>query len=166
MAKWKYPADRLSMLAHGRIKSTLTDKIDPKIHSLKIKRLQGDASNRTYHRLLFTMNGHRESLILMELAEPEGFKKSEEKVTRSAIRVKALPYVNILNHLKKAGVAVPELYYYDRSAGWLFLEDLGDRTMEKEIKRQKHGVVRHFYEQAISELIRIQTRASRPRDKT
>ena len=97
------------------IQNTLTRQIHSNAHSLGVKRLHGDASNRIYHRLKYTLRGRPRSMILMELASPEGFKKSEEKITRSTITIKELPFINILNHLYRAGVSVPQLYYFDRS---------------------------------------------------
>ena len=105
-------------------------------------------------------------MILMELAEPEAFKKSEERVTRSTIPVKELPYINILNHLAQSGIAVPKLYDYHKSSGWLLLEDLGDRTMEQEISGKGRDIIQHYYEQAVDELIKIQIQGSRPGNKT
>ena len=99
-------------------------------------------------------------MIVMQLAEPEAFKISEEKVSGSSLKIRELPYLNILRHLAAAGVSVPELYYYDREAGWIFLEDLGDCTFEKKISGRGREVVRRHYQAAIDELIRIQVRAT------
>lgn len=156
----------MSMFNHGKIKTILSKEMGLDIQSFKTGRLQGDASNRTYYRIRFRESGHPGSLILMQLAEPEAFKKSEEKVTRSAIPVRELPYVNILNHLARWGVSVPKLYFYDRAAGWLFLEDLGDLTVETEVKGKKRNVIQRYYEQAIDELVKIQRRGIRSRNKT
>jgi aminoglycoside/choline kinase family phosphotransferase len=153
------------MLDHSRIKTVLRKKIGLGIKLFDAERLQGDASNRTYYRLRFQSNGHPGSLILMELAEPEAFKQSEEKISRSTIRIQELPYINILNHLAHAGVAVPKLYFYDRTAGLLFLEDLGDRTMEQVVKGKGRAAIRGYYERAINELIKIQTVGARSSPK-
>ncbi len=154
------------MLDHGLIQVILSEKIGLGAQSFEIDRLLGDASNRTYYRLHFRENDHPGSMILMELAEPEAFKTSEEKVTQSSIPVKELPYINILNHLAQSGIAVPKLYHYDKDAGWLLLEDLGDRTMEKEVSAGEQVAIQHYYEQAVDELIKIQTRGSRTGNKT
>ena len=154
------------MLDHRKIETFLSQKIGLKVQQFSINRLLGDASNRTYYRLRFRENGHPGSMILMELAEPESFKTSEEKVMQSSIPVKELPYINILNHLTQSGIAVPKLYHYDKDAGWLLLEDLGDRTMEKEVSGKDEDTIQHYYEQAVDELIKIQTRGSRTGNKT
>ena len=90
--------------------------------------LAGDASNRRYFRL-HLKGGLVPSLILMQLADPEGFKVSEEAVSRAATEVTELPFLNVLRPLSKAGVSVPKLHFYDDVAGLLYLEDFGDLTL-------------------------------------
>jgi aminoglycoside/choline kinase family phosphotransferase len=144
-----------------RIRDILNSVFRIKIRFLSVRKLRGDASNRTYYRIRFAGAGRRGSVILMQLAEPEAFKKSEEKMSGSRVRIRELPYINILRHLAASGVAVPRLYFHDRPSGRLFLEDLGDRTFEQTLRGRGRGAVRRRYEAAIDELIRIQTRASR-----
>jgi N-acetylmuramate 1-kinase len=154
------------MLNHDRVRETLTARIQPNCTSFKIEPLRGDASNRAYHRVRCSIKSRPVSFILMELAHAESFKKSEEKVTRMRFSVKELPFINIQRHLKTSGVAVPELLYYDREAGWIFLEDLGNSTVETKVKGRKNNVVRSYYTKAVDELIKIQTEAGRLRSKT
>ena len=149
------------MLDHDQIRSTLTQKIGLELTELKIEPLPGDASNRKYHRLHLDGNRDLESLILMELADPEGFKNAEEKVTRSNIPVTELPFINILNHLARSGVAVPKLYHYSRKSGWLFLQDLGDETMSQQVKNQDWTATQGYYRMALDELVKIQFEATR-----
>src|SRR5688500_343629 len=75
-----------------------------------ISPLAGDASNRRYYRLM--LNGGSRSVILMQLASPEAFKQSEEAVSGAQTTITELPFINVLNHLAKADVAVPALYHY------------------------------------------------------
>src|SRR5262245_42806855 len=70
--------------------------------------LAGDASNRRYFRIELT-GGAAHSVILMQLAEPETFKQSEEAVSGAAHQIAELPFLNILSYLSKAGVSVPRL---------------------------------------------------------
>ena len=65
----------------------------------------------------------------MQLADPEGFKKSEEAVSGASVQIAELPFTNVLAHLQRTGVTVPQLHYYDREAGLLYLEDFGDLTL-------------------------------------
>lgn len=149
-----------TMLDHKKITTFLSQKIGLQHQQFRINRLLGDASNRTYYRLHLERIGRPHSMILMELAEPEAFKKSEEKVSQSTIPIKELPYINILNHLARSGIAVPKLYYYNKAAGWLFLEDLGHRTVEQEIKGKGKKTIQRYYEQALDELVKIQDQGS------
>lgn len=130
--------------------------------TVNIDKIKGDASNRSYYRISFNQNKH--TMILMELAEPEAFKKAEEKVTVSAIPVTELPYINILNHLAKYNVSVPKLFLYEKERGLLFLEDLGDETLHERIERAGINACMKYYKKAIDELIKIRTCATRIKD--
>jgi len=57
--------------------------------------LAGDASNRRYYRL-HLVEGPVSSIILMQLADPEGFKASEEAVSETSAEITELPFVNVL----------------------------------------------------------------------
>jgi len=125
--------------------------------------LAGDASNRRYFRIELAGDTAR-SVILMQLAEPEAFKQSEEAVSGAAHHVAELPFLNILSHLSKAGVSVPRLYHYDQSAGLLYLEDFGDLTLS-EACREASGTDLHArYTQAVDALVHMQAKASSPVD--
>ncbi|HUK56763.1 MAG TPA: phosphotransferase [Nitrospiria bacterium] len=130
-----------------------------------INALPGDASNRSYYRLRYTNRGRPDTMILMELAEPEAFKKSEEAVSASTIRIDEIPYINILRHLARSDIAVPKLFYYDSKAGLLFLEDLGDQTLEKELNARTAEEIQQYYRLAIDELLKIQGPATRDHDR-
>ncbi|MGH7232228.1 MAG: aminoglycoside phosphotransferase family protein [Nitrospiraceae bacterium] len=123
--------------------------------------LAGDASNRRYFRIELS-GGPPPSLILMQLASPEAFKQSEEAVSGSTSVVTELPFVNVLNHLAKADVAVPALHYFDQTAGLLYLEDFGDLTLAEACRQAASTTVCPRYRQAIETLIRIHTRATTP----
>ncbi len=123
-----------------------------------LKKLTGDASNRTYYRI---SNRNQSSYIVMELAEPEAFKASEEKVTPSNVHITELPYINISRFLSLCGVGVPEIYYYDRERGVLILEDLGDSTMYEALKGSTPDVQEIYYKKAIDELLMIQLSATK-----
>ena len=43
----------------------------------------------------------------MQLAEPEGFKQSEEAVSGGIHQISELPFINIMSHLAKTNVPVP-----------------------------------------------------------
>lgn len=103
-------------------------------------------------------------MILMQLASPEAFKQSEEAVSRAKTAIMELPFINVLNHLAKADVAVPALYHYDQRAGLLYLEDFGDVTLADACANAPLPTVRALYRQAIDTLVRIHTTATHPPD--
>ncbi len=122
--------------------------------------LPGDASNRRYFRLSLSA-GH--SVILMQLAEPEAFKQSEEAVS-GAVAVTELPFLNVHRHLAGAGVTVPALYYYDQTAGLLYLEDFGDLLLVQACADGRGPETARHYQRAIEMLVKIHTAATSPAD--
>lgn len=149
------------MLKPEAVLSILNTKLGIETPAVEIRPLMGDASNRSYYRLHFQKEGRAGTFIVMELAGPESFKKSEEAVSGPSIPIDELPYINILNHLDQSDVAVPRLHYFDPAAGLLILDDLGDRTLETEMKVYDEGGTRRFYRLAIDELLKIQRPATR-----
>src|SRR5512141_2616747 len=125
--------------------------------------LAGDASNRRYFRIELT-GGAACPVILMQLAEPEAFKQSEEAVSGAAHQVDELPFLNILSHLSKAGVSVPRLYHYDQAAGLLYLEDFGDITLSEACRDAGAVDLEARYTQAVDALVHMQTTATTPAD--
>ena len=125
--------------------------------------LAGDASNRRYFRIELTGDAVR-SVILMQLAEPEAFKQSEEAVSGAAHQVAELPFLNILSHLSKAGASVPRLYHYDQSAGLLYLEDFGDLTLAEACREASAADVAVRYTQAVDALVQMQSKATSQAD--
>ncbi|MBI3812358.1 MAG: phosphotransferase [Nitrospirae bacterium] len=153
------------MLNRETVLTLLKTKMGIAASNVEISALKGDASNRFYYRLEYAAGNRPATMIVMELAEPEAFKKSEEAVSADAITVDELPYINILNHLAKSDVAVPKLFFHDPAAGLLFLEDLGDQTLEVEINEGDEASLRRYYRLAIDELLKIQGPATRDRNR-
>lgn len=129
----------------------------------KLTALAGDASNRRYFRIELTDATPR-TVILMQLAEPEAFKQSEEAVSGASHHIADLPFLNVHAHLARAGVSVPRLYYYDRAAGLLYLEDFGDLTLSEACANAGAAEIESRYRQAVEMLIRIQSKATSPAD--
>lgn len=123
--------------------------------------LAGDASNRRYFRLELT-GGPPRSVVLMQLAEPEAFKQSEEAVSGAAVPVTELPFVNIRAHLAAVGVPVPALYHYDQAAGLLYLEDFGDVLLVQACRTATRSDIAVLYREAIGTLARIHRQATSP----
>jgi N-acetylmuramate 1-kinase len=126
----------------------------------KLTPLPGDASNRRYFRLNLS---NRRSVILMQLAEPEAFKQSEEAVS-GAVAVTELPFLNVHRHLAQVGVTVPAIYHYDQAAGLLYLEDFGDLLLVQACQDGRSQDMARRYHQAIETLVRIHTAATSPAD--
>ncbi|HEX6726712.1 MAG TPA: hypothetical protein VF078_05120, partial [Nitrospira sp.] len=116
------------------IAQTVETRLPPGLVLRALTPLAGDASNRRYYRAAVA-GGPPHSVIVMQLAEPEGFKQSEEAVSGGIHRIAELPFVNIQSHLAKANVPVPVLHYYDHSAGLLYLEDFGDVTLAEAVSQ-------------------------------
>ncbi len=125
--------------------------------------LAGDASNRRYFRVPL-QGAPCPSVILMQLAEPEAFKASEEAVSGAHVAINELPFINVRSHLAKADTPVPTLYYYDQAAGLLYLEDFGDLTLAEAVQRATPSQIEAWYKHAIDILVRIQIRATTPAD--
>jgi aminoglycoside/choline kinase family phosphotransferase len=115
--------------------------------------LAGDASNRRYFRIELNGSSIR-SVILMQLAEPEAFKQSEEAVSGAAHAITDLPFLNVHRHLTKAGVSVPKLY----------LEDFGDLTLSDACHDAPPVDLKARYTQAVDALVQMQMKATSPAD--
>src|SRR5881409_2269820 len=155
------PKRALAPPARALVAETVHTKLPFLAELLALAPLAGDASNRRYFRLELA-GGPPRSLVLMQLAEPEAFKQSEEAVSGTAVPVTELPYINVLNHLAKADVAVPTLYYYDQAAGLLYLEDFGDLLLVQACRDATGSEIGQLYREAIETLVRLQSKATVP----
>jgi aminoglycoside/choline kinase family phosphotransferase len=160
------PSAPLASPDHRLIADSVQTKLPFHARFATLAPLAGDASNRRYFRIHLTGEPNRRpaSVILMQLAEPEAFKASEEAVSGGGAHIQELPFVNILRHLAKAGVSVPTLYYYDQAAGLLYLEDFGDLTLMEACQQASADDLLARYKQAIDDLVRIHSRATAPAD--
>jgi aminoglycoside/choline kinase family phosphotransferase len=145
------------------IAGTVKTKLPVRVEAAKLAPLTGDASNRRYFRVELA-GGPPHSLIVMQLASPEAFKQSEEAVSGAAPTITELPFVNILLHLAKADVAVPTLYYYDKPAGLLYLEDVGNVTLAEACGNATSPDTPELYRRAVDALVRLHLRATFPAD--
>ncbi len=150
-----------SSLDLSRLSSTLRQRLPFSSTLEQCVPLTGDASNRRYYRVHLS-GAPVSSLIVMQLADPEGFKASEEAVSDSESEVSELPFINVLKHLQVADVSVPELYFYDETAGLLYLEDFGDVTLAQACEGGVSSKTDAFYRKAIDVLVQLHTRASVP----
>jgi aminoglycoside/choline kinase family phosphotransferase len=123
----------------------------------EVSRLPGGAGNRTYWRV-HGVNGA--SAVVMELpADPV---KSEEVSKDHA--PPELPFLNVHRYLTRLGVRVPRVYLDASRDGFVVLEDLTDRTLERALLE---GVDRRaLYSRAIDQLAKLRAHAERDPDET
>ena len=98
----------------------------------------------------------------MQLADPEGFKASEEAVSGKEAEIAELPFMNVLKHLKAADIPVPVVYFYDEPAGLLYLEDFGDVTLAQACQEASADIIEKLYRQAIDVLVKLHVQGSMP----
>jgi aminoglycoside/choline kinase family phosphotransferase len=106
------------------------------IENFKIKEIKGDASFRKYFRIYLK----NKSYIL---ASAEWEKKSN-----------ILNYVLVNKFLNKKGINAPKVIDYDYKNGLALLQDFGDKTYLRSIKKSKNKF--HIYQSLIKYLIKIQ----------
>ena len=157
------PKQLLTLPDHFLVAATVETKLPFQGQLKSLTPLAGDASNRRYFRIELTGPDVR-PVILMQLAEAEAFKQSEEAVSGAAHQVTELPFLNILSHLSKAGVSVPSLYHYDQAAGLLYLEDFGDLTLSEACREASAEELEARYTQAVDALVAMQVKATSPAD--
>ncbi len=157
------PKQPLTLPDRSLVAATVEAKLPFQGQFKSLTPLAGDASNRRYFRIELTGPDVR-PVILMQLAEAEAFKQSEEAVSGAAHQVTELPFLNILSHLSKAGVSVPSLYHYDQVAGLLYLEDFGDLTLSEACREASAEELEARYAQAVDALVEMQVKATSPAD--
>jgi len=119
--------------------------------------LAGGASIRGYARLRL-QRGPLPSLVLMILSDPDPAKGVEEVMAAGII--KELPFINVHRHLAACGVPVPEIYFYNRERGLIYLEDGGDTLLRRAAESGDPVVMREQFEKAVRELVKIQVDCS------
>ena len=136
------------------LEMTLRTRLPFRAELATVVPLSGDASNRRYYRLELK-TGPVSSLILMQLADPEDFKSSEEAMGGTSADVQELAFLNVRRPLAQAGIPVPALYFYDEAAGLLYLQDFGDVTLWYACAEGGTSAVRRYYPAAVDTLVRI-----------
>ncbi|MFQ5949781.1 MAG: phosphotransferase, partial [Nitrospiria bacterium] len=150
------------MVDRETLRNTLNHLLHIPANEIDLKKLPGDASNRTYYRLSWEGDHPFHSFILMVLADPEEFKASEEAVSDALPPMTEIPFINIQKHLLGCKVSVPEIVFSNTAEGWLLLEDLGDIALAERIKDQiqNRPLLLNFYRKAVDELITLQIEAT------
>jgi len=104
------------------------------------KTLAGDGSDRQWFRL----NREGRSLILVDHGMRHSNGPSE-----------AVAFIDIGRHLKRCAVPVPEILDYDRFAGVVILEDLGDRHLQQIVTGAPPAKIAAMYERVIAAQIHM-----------
>ncbi len=127
--------------------------------------LPGGASNRGYLRLKCNSLSKPgpASMIVMVLKDTNPMQGIEE-VVADGFKITELPFLSVLKHFQKSGVAVPELYHYDADPGLIFIEDLGDVLLRDAIMEADMSARFKLFELAVDELARIHLTAGSLRD--
>jgi len=109
-----------------------------------ITKLPGDASTRKYFRADLKGN----SFIIMQRDPFSGEEKS-------------LPFLSVGQHMRDAGVQVPEVFELDAEKGIMVLEDLGDRTLLHKLNCVSDmEIERHLYEKVLDVMVDMQIQCS------
>ena len=113
------------------------------VKNLRCYSLKGDASGRNYFRLKFdSIENNISSVVLMQLRNPPIQKNT--------------PFVVTQAFLTECGINVPKLYFKDDDKGFIFLEDLGDITLEEKLMITSIEEQEKYYERAIDILLNMQ----------
>ena len=121
-----------------------------------VTRLPGGAGNRTYWRVCALEGGDR--AVVMELpADPV---KSEE-ASKDHVHPE-LPFLNVHRYLTRIGVRVPLILLDAAKDGFLVIEDLTDRTLEKALHQGQDR--ERLYTTAIDALARLRAHAEKAPD--
>ncbi len=138
------------------LKSQVERAIGAPIGDAAVKKLKGDASNRSYYRV-----GTPPKSWVVMVMPPEAAKKSEEGGGGPAPT--ELPFVNVHRYLDSLKVRVPRILRYDEPAGMMVLEDLSDVTFERALIETKQREA--LYTEAVKLLARLRVAAERAPDR-
>ncbi len=158
-------ADAMSSPNFDLLATTISTRFPFSAQLVDCLPLAGDASNRRYYRLRLQQS-EVPTIILMQLANAEGFKASEEAVSGAASECTELPFLNVLRYLRSFDITVPAVHFYDEQAGLLYLEDFGDVTLAEACSMANPIKVEELYAQAIDMLVDIHLRATLSKDSS
>jgi len=112
---------------------------------LSWEEIAGEGSARRFYRIA----GHGKSVVVMAHERPPTDRRGVTETDS---------FLYIAQHLRRKGIAVPEIYHYDMARGWFIMEDLGDCHLQTEvmgIKENRRQLI-ETYHRVIDILIRIQ----------
>ena len=96
--------------------------------------LQGDASARSYARLVLTDSS---AILMNSPRQPDGPPIRDGKSYSALVHLAedVTPFVAVAGALRARGLSAPEIYAFDLDKGFIVLEDLGDRVFGAELAR-------------------------------
>lgn len=118
----------------------------PPSHPVTATHLAGDGSDRVFYRL--SQDGH--TMIL-----------ADHGITLNEPVCEAAAYERIGRHLMNRGLPVPKIYWGDRFAGHVYLEDLGDTHLETVVKQGASENTRALYRDALKSLARMSVKGAK-----
>lgn len=140
---------------HAPLRDQVTSATGRSFADAPIRKLKGDASNRSYYRV-----GTPPAAYVVMVMPPDATKRSEEATKGEP--PKELPFVNVHRYLSAIGIRVPQILRYDEPAGMMVLEDLGDVTFEQALEGGKHQA--RLYTEAVQLLARLRVHAEKNPD--
>jgi aminoglycoside/choline kinase family phosphotransferase len=129
--------------ADERVRGFLQERFGSASSPMRLVPLAGDASTRRYYRLLQEGDG----AVLAVYPEP--------------IDAEQNPFVVVRHLLAGWGIPVPEIVDVDGPRGVLLLEDLGDLTLQEQLKTASEETRAELYRQALDQLVRLQGESAR-----
>jgi hypothetical protein len=140
----------MSAATDEQLKAQVEKATKERVASAQVKKLKGDASNRSYYRVA---QGPKSWVVMV--MPPDASKKSEEASKGDAPT--ELPFVNVHRYLSGLGVRVPQIVDYDEPAGMMVLEDLSDQTFEQALIST--GKKEQLYADAVELLAHLRLKA-------
>ena len=118
--------------------------------------LQGDASTRSYARLLLP---HRSAILMNAPRQPDGPPIRDGKPYSALVHLAedVTPFVAVAGALRERGLSAPAVYAFDLDQGFLVLEDLGDRVFGSEVAKGRSFA--ELYGSAVDALVALARKA-------
>jgi len=131
--------------AESAVRGFLKDRAGAATAAARVEAMAGDASTRRYFRVY---DGAGSTVIALY---PEPFDAA------------TAPFLVMHGLLAGWGVPVPRILEADGARGVVWLEDLGDETLQTSIAGVDANALRDLYRQALDQLVRLQGEAAQGR---
>ena len=120
------------------------------------RHLQGDASTRSYARLVLP---HRTAILMNSPLQPDGPPIRDGKPYSALVHLAedVTPFVAVAHALRERGLSAPAVYAFDLDQGFLVLEDLGDRVFGSEVAKGRP--LAELYGPAVDALVALAHKA-------